>query len=89
MAAAALPSATSATSAIQSFLCGDPMWGRGIDQILPHPSDPPLHEPAAQSALDYPVLAETAHGAIAQPVPLASTGITEQTAGPIILRRSR
>ncbi|GMV56262.1 MAG: hypothetical protein AMXMBFR6_20670 [Betaproteobacteria bacterium] len=89
MAAAALPSATSATSATRSFLCGDPMWGRGIDQILPHPSDPQLHEPAAQSALDYPALAETAHGASARPVPFASTGNTARTDGSVALCRSR
>jgi poly-gamma-glutamate synthesis protein (capsule biosynthesis protein) len=27
------------------FLCGDVMTGRGVDQILPHPSKPELHEP--------------------------------------------
>jgi poly-gamma-glutamate capsule biosynthesis protein CapA/YwtB (metallophosphatase superfamily) len=27
---------------ITIFLCGDVMIGRGIDQILPHPSDPAL-----------------------------------------------
>ena len=30
---------------ITIFLCGDVMIGRGIDQILPHASDPTLHEP--------------------------------------------
>ena len=30
---------------ITLFLCGDVMTGRGIDQILPHPSDPKLGEP--------------------------------------------
>lgn len=89
MATAALPSATSATSATWLFLYGDPMSGRGIDQILPHPSDPQLHEPAAQSALDYPALAETAHGAIARLVPFASAGITAQTDGSVALCRSR
>jgi hypothetical protein len=29
---------------ITLFLCGDVMPGRGIDQILPHPGDPRLHE---------------------------------------------
>src|ERR1700682_4474625 len=29
---------------IRLFLCGDVMTGRGIDQVLPHPSDPRLHE---------------------------------------------
>jgi len=30
---------------IRLFLCGDVMTGRGIDQVLPHPTDPTLHEP--------------------------------------------
>ena len=30
---------------IRLFLCGDVMTGRGIDQVLPHPNDPTLHEP--------------------------------------------
>ena len=30
---------------ITIFLCGDVMIGRGIDQILPNPGDPSLHEP--------------------------------------------
>jgi len=50
------------------FLCGDVMTGRGIDQILPHPCDPRLHEPYARSARDYVALAERAHGAIPEPV---------------------
>ncbi len=35
------------------FLCGDVMTGRGIDQALPHPSSPILHEGYVQSAVDY------------------------------------
>jgi poly-gamma-glutamate synthesis protein (capsule biosynthesis protein) len=50
------------------FLCGDVMTGRGIDQVLPHPSDPRLHEGYATSALDYVRLAEEAHGVIPRPV---------------------
>ena len=30
--------------AITVFLCGDVMTGRGIDQALPHPSDPVIYE---------------------------------------------
>lgn len=30
------------------FLCGDVMTGRGIDQILPHPSDPRIQKRASQ-----------------------------------------
>ena len=29
---------------ITIFLTGDVMVGRGIDQILPHPGDPAIHE---------------------------------------------
>jgi poly-gamma-glutamate synthesis protein (capsule biosynthesis protein) len=46
------------------FLCGDVMTGRGIDQILPQPSDPTLHEGYVQTALGYVALAESAHGTI-------------------------
>jgi poly-gamma-glutamate capsule biosynthesis protein CapA/YwtB (metallophosphatase superfamily) len=49
------------------FLCGDVMTGRGIDQVLPHPGDPTLHEGYASSALDYVRLAEKAHGPIPHP----------------------
>ena len=47
---------------VRLFLCGDAMIGRGIDQILPHPSDPLLHESYTPSALDYVRLAEAANG---------------------------
>lgn len=40
------------------------MTGRGIDQILPHPSDPKLHEAYVKSADDYVHLAERANGPI-------------------------
>lgn len=50
------------------FLCGDVMTGRGIDQILPHPGDPVLYEPYANSALTYVELAERARGAIPRQV---------------------
>ena len=50
------------------FLCGDVMTGRGIDQILPHPSRAEIFEPYARSALDYVALAERAAGPIARPV---------------------
>ncbi len=48
-------------------LCGDVMTGRGLDQVLPHPSDPRLYEPHAHSALHYVELAERRNGAIARP----------------------
>jgi len=53
------------------FLCGDVMTGRGIDQILPHPGGPELHEPYLVSALDYLQLAEEASGPIPRPVDFA------------------
>ncbi len=53
------------------FVCGDVMLGRGIDQVLPHPSDPELHEPVVRSALDYVARAERVNGPIPRPVDLA------------------
>lgn len=47
------------------------MTGRGIDQILPHPCDPRIHEPYVRSATGYLELAEQAHGAIPKPVDFA------------------
>jgi poly-gamma-glutamate synthesis protein (capsule biosynthesis protein) len=49
---------------VRLFLCGDVMTGRGIDQILPHPSAPQIHEPYLKSALDYVRLAEETSGPI-------------------------
>jgi poly-gamma-glutamate synthesis protein (capsule biosynthesis protein) len=53
------------------FLCGDVMLGRGIDQILPHPGDPHLYEPAVSLATTYVELAERANGPIPSPVDFA------------------
>ncbi|VFU11131.1 conserved protein of unknown function [Methylocella tundrae] len=53
---------------IRVFLCGDVMTGRGIDQILPHPCDPSLHEDYVHSANRYVRLAEQANGSIPAPV---------------------
>lgn len=58
----------SASEAITLFLCGDVMTGRGVDQILPCPSDPTLHEPYVQSAVEYVAMAEQANGSIRKPV---------------------
>ncbi|MDQ4113521.1 MAG: CapA family protein [Actinomycetota bacterium] len=44
------------------------MTGRGVDQILPAAGDPRLWERYAASARDYVALAESASGAIRQPV---------------------
>jgi poly-gamma-glutamate capsule biosynthesis protein CapA/YwtB (metallophosphatase superfamily) len=50
------------------FFCGDVMTGRGIDQILAHPSKPTLHEPYMKSALGYVELAEGVNGPIPRSV---------------------
>jgi poly-gamma-glutamate capsule biosynthesis protein CapA/YwtB (metallophosphatase superfamily) len=50
------------------FLSGDVMTGRGIDQILPHPVDPQIHEPFVRDARRYVDLAEEANGLIPRPV---------------------
>lgn len=57
--------------ALRLFLCGDVMTGRGIDQILPHPCNPTLHEPGVDDARTYVHLAEQAHGPIPRPVDFA------------------
>ena len=49
---------------INIFLSGDVMTGRGIDQVLPHPSDPRVHEPYVKNALRYVELAEDLNGPI-------------------------
>jgi poly-gamma-glutamate capsule biosynthesis protein CapA/YwtB (metallophosphatase superfamily) len=53
------------------FLCGDVMTGRGIDQILAHPGDPTLREPAVTNALTYVEAAEEVNGPIPRPVNFA------------------
>src|SRR5207253_11239710 len=50
------------------FLCGDVMTGRGIDQALPHSSNPILYEPYIRDAREYVHLAEKANGPIPRPV---------------------
>lgn len=44
------------------------MTGRGIDQVLPQPCEPGLHEDYAQSAMEYVELAEAANGPIPRAV---------------------
>ncbi|MBI1902490.1 MAG: CapA family protein [Planctomycetia bacterium] len=58
----------SADDLMTLFLCGDVMTGRGIDQILPQPGDPCLHEPYIRDARDYWRLAEVANGPVPRPV---------------------
>jgi poly-gamma-glutamate synthesis protein (capsule biosynthesis protein) len=50
------------------FLCGDVMTGRGVDQILPHPTDPSLEESSVKDARVYVELAEAVNGPIPRPV---------------------
>lgn len=56
---------------LRLFLCGDVMTGRGVDQILAHPSDPRIHESFLKSAQQYVELAEEASGAIPKQVDLS------------------
>src|SRR5512141_3177419 len=62
------PSGPSMQQTMRLFLCGDVMIGRGIDQVLPHPCHPILHESYVHSASDYVRLAEEANGPIPRPV---------------------
>lgn len=62
-----IPSAMGSRT-VTLFLAGDVMTGRGIDQILPHPSDPRIYESYVKSALGYVQLAEEANGPIERPV---------------------
>jgi len=50
------------------------MTGRGIDQVLPHPFDPAIHEPYVKNAKDYVQLAESANGPIPKPVSFSYNG---------------
>ena len=70
MGAPAKSSSTRAPTqpAVRILLWGDVMTGRGIDQILPQPCDPILHESYATSALHYVRLAEEANGLIPRQV---------------------
>ena len=47
--------------AITLFMSGDVMTGRGIDQILPHPGNPIIHESFMKNAQGYVQLAEEAN----------------------------
>ena len=54
---------------VSLFLCGDVMPARGIDQLLPYPSEPSLHESCVRDARDYVHLAERIHGLLPRSVP--------------------
>ncbi len=62
------PRSPGPVASVMLFLGGDVMTGRGIDQVLPRPSSPRLHEAYVGSALGYVELAERAHGRISRPV---------------------
>ena len=62
------PGTTVSASSLTLFLSGDVMPGRGIDQILPHPSSPRLYEPYVSHAGDYVALAESTNGPLPRPV---------------------
>lgn len=62
------PRGSSATRPVTLSLYGDVMTGRGIDQVLPHPSNAVLYEPYAMSAVEYVAMAENVNGRIAKPV---------------------
>ena len=53
---------------ITLFLCGDVMIGRGIDQVLPYPSEPEIYERYVLDARSYVELAEEKNGPIAKSV---------------------
>ncbi|MEV4947787.1 CapA family protein [Streptomyces sp. NPDC053755] len=59
------------TDLVRLFLSGDVMLGRGIDQILPHPVDPALHEQYVRDARVYVDLAEAANGPVPRPAGFA------------------
>jgi poly-gamma-glutamate capsule biosynthesis protein CapA/YwtB (metallophosphatase superfamily) len=63
-----LPRLAGSDGTVTLFLCGDVMTGRGIDQILPHPSDPRIHEPFVHDAREYVRIAEQSSGPIPLPV---------------------
>lgn len=59
---------TGQSDTVDIFLAGDVMTGRGIDQVLPNPGEPQLHEPWVQEARTYVRLAEEANGTVPSPV---------------------
>ncbi|NIJ11031.1 poly-gamma-glutamate synthesis protein (capsule biosynthesis protein) [Saccharomonospora amisosensis] len=53
---------------ITLLLCGDVMLGRGVDQVLAHPVDPRLREPAVTDARYYVRAAQHRNGSFDYPV---------------------
>lgn len=62
------PTQQKTSNGIILFMTGDAMLGRGIDQILQHPSNPVLYEPSIRSAIEYVKLGERKNGSIPYPV---------------------
>lgn len=58
----------SEANSMKLALCGDVMTGRGVDQVLEHPSDPRIQEPWVRDARRYVELAEDVNGPIPRPV---------------------
>jgi poly-gamma-glutamate synthesis protein (capsule biosynthesis protein) len=63
-----VPAVRANSQGISLFLCGDVMTGRGIDQIMPHPGSPVIHESYLRNANGYVQLAEKVNGLIPKPV---------------------
>jgi len=61
----------SSTGTVTLFLSGDVMTGRGIDQVLPHPSKPGLRESYVTDAREYVALAEARNGPVKRPIPFS------------------
>jgi poly-gamma-glutamate capsule biosynthesis protein CapA/YwtB (metallophosphatase superfamily) len=59
---------TRRTNWITLFMCGDVMTGRGIDQILSHPSNPVIYESYIKDARGYVEIAEKVSGPIPRSV---------------------
>lgn len=79
MSAVLEPARPPARRALRLFLCGDVMTGRGIDQVLPQPCDPRLHEDYVQSADEYVRLAEATNGPTSRPLaPAAIWGAAQE-----------
>jgi poly-gamma-glutamate synthesis protein (capsule biosynthesis protein) len=58
----AAPGPSNPSTPITLFMCGDVMTGRGIDQVLPRPSDPRLYESYVKDATRYVDLAQSMNG---------------------------
>ena len=63
-------------------LAGDVMTGRGIDQILAHPSRPEIYEGYVKDARDYVRLAESVNGPVPAPVGWAWKGASKNSGDP-------